>query len=114
MTTPRAQIKQQHVMYVLGCGHVVMSAPNLVTGKLGVWCPVDMSESPVKGVHKYEWRGHCTTCTFTRWCGTSEMLAQRIANTHSAHYPLHRVKAEYVVNPSAVEELVRLTRMKAI
>jgi hypothetical protein len=110
----RAQIKQAHVMYVLACGHVVLSSPNLVSSKLDIWCPVDNLEQKVKGVHKYEWRAHCRECTYTRWCGTSELLANQLVSSH-IHATYHRAaKAEYVVNPSAVEELIRLTKMKAI
>jgi hypothetical protein len=101
-------------MYVLSCGHVVLSAPSLVSAKLGIWCPVDNLEQRVKGVHKYEWRAHCRECSYTRWCGTSEVLAWQVVNGHVRASNHRGAKAEYVVNPSAVEELIRLTKMKAI
>jgi hypothetical protein len=100
-------------MYVLACGHVVLSAPSLVSSKLGIWCPTDHAELRVKGIHVYEWRAKCLNCTFSRWCGTSETLAETMANSH-ARSIRHRVKTEYVANPSALEESVRLTRMKVI
>jgi hypothetical protein len=109
----RAAIKQSHVMYVLGCGHVVLSAPSLVSARLSVWCPQDNQEWRVTGVHKYEWRATCPKCHFARWCGTSEMLAQQMANAHHSNTQ-HRARTEYVINPSAVEELIRLTKIKAI
>jgi hypothetical protein len=106
-------IKQSHVMYVLTCGHVVLSAPSLIGAKMSVWCPVDGKELRIQGIHKYEWRFRCGRCTYARWCGVSETLANQIANEHG-HATGHFGKAEYVVNPSALDELTRLTRLKAI
>lgn len=111
MTLPMAN--QIHVMYVLKCEHVVMSAPNLISKSREIWCPICRNENTITGVHKYEWRCRCKTCGYSRWCGTSEELANRLADNHTRH-TVHIGEAEYAVNPASLSELERLRRAKEI
>lgn len=105
---------QQHVMYVLICQHVVMSSPYLLTKGRTAFCPECGQDRAVKGVHAYEWRVHCPSCQWSRWTGTSEMLAKELAAAHSRSRVHPTVHVEYVVNPAAQRELTRLVRAKAM
>jgi hypothetical protein len=106
-------VKQQHVMYILACQHVAMSAPNLVNFKMQVWCPQCSREVRVWRVHEYEWHARCLNCTFGRWSGLSEESANHMADVHG-RARTHKVVVEYVRNPAAIEEAVRLANSKAV
>jgi hypothetical protein len=101
-----------HIMYVLGCDHVMMSAPTLIQdGK--VHCAECNVHQRVKGVHVFEWHVKCLVCNYGRWTGLSEMLAVRLAGAHE-RIKQHRTVTEYARNPSATQEAARLRKAAAI
>lgn len=114
-THPRGQVvtvRANHIMYVLACDHVVMSSPSLITdGK--IWCGDCKVNQRMTGVHVFEWRARCEVCNYGRWCGLSEMLANRLADQHERSR-MHKMTVEYTRNPNAIHELGRLRDGRAL
>jgi hypothetical protein len=104
--------KQPHVMYILSCGQVVVSAASYMDKERRLWCPVHNNMSRVTGVHVWEWHMTCRVCHYGRWTGISEETANRLAKAHE-RATLHRAKVSYERNPVSVEEQLRLKRAKA-
>ena len=102
-----------HIMYVLRCDHVMMSAPTLLGPGMDVQCGECHVKVHVKGVHVYEWHAQCEVCKYGRWCGLSEVLAARIAGAHE-RVKMHRTHVKYERNPSATAELQRLRSAAAL
>ena len=101
-----------HVMYVLSCDHVALSAPALITDGRA-WCGQCGEQLKIIGVHQFEWHMSCQVCKYSRWTGTSERLAQQIAGAHSRS-TYHETWVKYERNPVAKAEMLRLNRAKAI
>ena len=89
----------QLILYSLACDHVARASSTLVSGML--YCPWCQDHSQVIGVVQWEWRAHCETCRFSRWCGLSEGTAGHLANGHYRRHTTHTVYPEYVINPEA-------------
>ncbi len=102
-----------HIMYVLACDHVVMSAPTLIPPDGKIWCGDCKVTHRMTGVHVYEWRVKCGVCNYGRWCGLSEALAIRLATAHERS-KMHKVTVEYTRNPNAIHELNRLRDGRAL
>jgi hypothetical protein len=94
-------MKRPKYLYILGCTHIALStAP--IDDVLD--CYECQEPRAIIGVHVYEWRARCRRdCTYTKYCGLSQHLAQQIAFHHQ-----HEALAEYVVNPHAQKEFQRL------
>jgi hypothetical protein len=89
----------QKILYNLVCDHVASGPPTLVSGLL--FCPWDGAESVISGVHVYEWRAHCESCGWSKWCGIDARTAGYLADGHYRKHFNHSVYPEYVINPDA-------------
>ncbi len=98
-----ASVPTPKVLYEAKCGHIVSA----VAGKATVECNEDGMQ-PVTGVHVFEWRSRCKSCTFARWCGLSRRLAEYLANQHSLRRPTHLCGVEYMRNPISQRVLEKL------
>jgi hypothetical protein len=101
-------MKSAQIIYILECTHV-MPGPTGVSETLCFTCD---EIKRITDVHVYEWHAVCVTtkCTYSRWTGLAQMLANHLANAHAKTHPIHGVKVRYEINP--VSEKVRKTLME--
>jgi hypothetical protein len=93
-------------LYILSCTHIVLHNPAAMQD--GQYrCGECKIYKNVAGVHIFEWHARCTKCSYGKWCGLSDSVAQSVAKAHGDRTGHHIVIA-YEVNPVGRRELDRL------
>lgn len=94
------------ILYILECRHVM---PGKV-GTIAIDCLNCDRIMKVIDVHTFEWRMHCETCHYSKWCGLVRNVAELMANSHVRRLITHKVKVLYEENPDGlkVQERIRL------